>query len=286
MTFHSFKKGQRCKQCAIQKQKLDYNTVKKYFSNEGCELLEENYVDNSTKMKFKCRCGNIGKISLGNFQTTKRCKPCGLQVHKDAKKLPIEFVKEEFKKRECELLEENYINCMTKMRYSCKCNNISYIRYTDFKKGQNCKNCQKQKTIDTCLEKYGVESVNQVAEISQKASESGKKYKEYTLPSGKIIKLQGYENLALDILLKYYNENKIQSDRTDMPKIMFEFNKKTKRYFPDIFIKSENKIIEVKSTWTYKKELIKNIHKALATRKLGYTFEIWIFDGKGNLNII
>jgi hypothetical protein len=42
-------------------------------------------------------------------------------------------------------------------------------------------------------------------------------------------------------------------------------------------VKSENKIIEVKSSYTYSKELIKNILKSLATRKLGFEFEFWIY---------
>lgn len=47
---------------------------------------------------------------------------------------------------------------------------------------------------------------------------------------------------------------------------------------PDIWIKYENRIIEVKSYYTYKKDLIKNIMKALATRKLNYNFEFWVYD--------
>jgi len=63
-----------------------------------------------------------------------------------------------------------------------------------------------------------------------------------------------------------------------MPEIKYFLNNKEKRYYPDILIKSENLIIEVKSDYTYKKDLIKNILKALATRKLGYDFEFWIYD--------
>jgi hypothetical protein len=42
----------------------------------------------------------------------------------------------------------------------------------------------------------------------------------------------------------------------------------------------------VKSHYTYNKHLIKNILKALATRKLGYNFETWIFNSKMELLII
>jgi hypothetical protein len=48
-----------------------------------------------------------------------------------------------------------------------------------------------------------------------------------------------------------------------------------------MFIPSENKIIEVKSTWTYSKDVDKNRAKWTATREKGYVCEIWIFNSKG-----
>jgi hypothetical protein len=143
----------------------------------------------------------------------------------------------------------------------------------------------RNKIKQTNIEKYGFEYPMQNAVISNKAASTSSKYKKYILPSNNIINIQGYEDIALDILLKKYNENDIITQRIDMPIIMYR--KKTKhRYFPDIYIPKDNLIIEVKSDWTYKKELIKNILKALATRKLGYNFETWIFNSKMELLII
>jgi len=39
-----------------------------------------------------------------------------------------------------------------------------------------------------------------------------------------------------------------------MPEIWYEFEDKRRRYYPDIYIKSQNKIIEVKSDYTFYKE--------------------------------
>lgn len=44
-------------------------------------------------------------------------------------------------------------------------------------------------------------------------------------------------------------------------------NKKIFTYYPDIFIPKENKIIEVKSIWTYNVNLEKNILKQKASIK-------------------
>jgi uncharacterized Zn-finger protein len=112
------------------------------------------------------------------------------------------------------------------------------------------------------------------------------KYKKYTMPSGKIINYQGYENIALDELLILFNENDIENERYIVPTIQYTKNNKEYNYYPDIFIKSKNLIIEVKSDWTYKAQLIENILKALAVRKAGYNFEFWIYTKKLNKIII
>jgi len=69
-----------------------------------------------------------------------------------------------------------------------------------------------------------------------------------------------------------------------VPRICYDNN--TRYYFPDIWIESENKIIEVKSDWTYKLHKESNIKKQEATVKAGYLFEFWVFDKFANLTII
>ncbi len=68
-----------------------------------------------------------------------------------------------------------------------------------------------------------------------------------------------------------------------MPRIEYYDNENVKHYyFPDIFISKDNKIIEVKSTWTYKCKKETNLLKKEACEKQGYIFEFWIYDRKGN----
>ena len=44
--------------------KLTYEYVRDYFSEQGCELLETEYKNCMTKMRYRCKCGNISKISF------------------------------------------------------------------------------------------------------------------------------------------------------------------------------------------------------------------------------
>jgi hypothetical protein len=138
-----------------------------------------------------------------------------------------------------------------------------------------------EKRKQTCLQKYGVEHPSQCIEVNKKNQLNSKKYKKYTLPSGKIINIQGYENYAIDELLKLYSEEDIISDRKDIPRIQYKHQEKNKYYFPDIFVPKENKIIEVKSEWTYKRNYNLEL-KADATKLAGYIYEIWVYNRKGN----
>lgn len=131
------------------------------------------------------------------------------------------------------------------------------------------------------LEKYGTEHPSQNIEIFNKTQKNSKKYKEYKMPSGEIRKVQGYEPFALDTLVKEFTEDQIITERSKIPRIPYIVDGKQKYYFPDIFIYSIHKIIEVKSTWTYKCKLDNIFLKEKATKELGYDYEFWVFDKQG-----
>lgn len=159
-----------------------------------------------------------------------------------------------------------------------------------------------KKREDTCLEKYGVNHVikspkiiklirsnynqkygvdhpSQVSEIFEKMSKRGFSAKDYTFPSGKVVRIRGYEWKALDDLLKIYDESEIEVKTTLIPKIKYTWEDQSVHYYyPDIFIKKENLLIEVKSTYTMQKDFVKNIRKAVATKELGYGFKFMVYE--------
>lgn len=196
-------------------------------------------------------------------------------------------------------LQASEIKIKIQQTYIKKYNTEYYLKTKEFKEKSKI-SCLKKYGVDnpnkvseirekikqTCLERYGVEHPNQCKEIMDKTQKNAKKYKEYTMPSGIIRKVQGYESFALDELVKIYSENDIKTDRKDIPRIKYILNDKNKYYFPDIYIKSENKIIEVKSNWTYKCKEDNIQEKSNATKLAGYEYEIWIYDNKGNKTIL
>lgn len=100
----------------------------------------------------------------------------------------------------------------------------------------------------------------------------------FTFPSGRVDKVQGYEPQAINLLLSEgYQEDDIL---TDCPTIKYD---EVKRYLPDIFIKSKNLLIEVKSSYTLNADIDRNLRKQQAAIAAGYLHEIWVMDSKGKL---
>ena len=126
----------------------------------------------------------------------------------------------------------------------------------------------------------------QSQEIMEKSQKNALKYKSYKFPCGNIRKVQGYEPLALDELVKIYTEEQIKTNRKDVPRVEYMINDKKHFYFPDIWIPHENRLIEVKSTWTMKMKPQIIMAKANSCRDKGYCFEIWVYDGKGGKLVI
>lgn len=141
----------------------------------------------------------------------------------------------------------------------------------------------KIKMTETCIKKYGVKNPIQNSEIAEKASNNSYQTKIYTFLSGNTIKYQGYEHFALDELIKYINESDIVNLKKDVPNIWYQTADGIKhRHYVDIFIPTQNLCIEVKSEWTAKNGEHNIFLKQQAAKDLGYKYEIWIYNQKGD----
>jgi hypothetical protein len=139
---------------------------------------------------------------------------------------------------------------------------------------------EKKRKINA-LEKYGVDHHMKNLEIFEKQQKNSYYFKDYIMPSGKIVKVQGYENRALDELLKIHSEDEIVVSNSEIFKLLgaieYEQDGKTHRYFPDIYIPKLNLIIEVKSTRTFSVNKKKNLLKKQAVEDKGINFQFWIY---------
>lgn len=126
-------------------------------------------------------------------------------------------------------------------------------------------------------------NVMQIPEIFQKAQENQYTNKEYTLPSGKTVIIQGYESVVLDLLLKVYNENLL----TFKTAYQYDIEGKTDElymYFPDFEI--FNVVIEVKSQYTLITDLNKNLSKFSGVVTNGKDLTVFVTNKDGSYNSI
>ena len=141
----------------------------------------------------------------------------------------------------------------------------------------NYNNIEKSKL--TNLERYDVTNPMHIGEVADRCSNGYKNsWHEYTLPSGKIIKLQGFEPKAFDLLLEEYTEDEILYKRSDMPKLIYYTlqDNKDHRYYPDFYIPKDNLLVEVKSTYTYEASLEVNLLKEQCVINYGFKYRLII----------
>lgn len=127
--------------------------------------------------------------------------------------------------------------------------------------------------------------LNNLTEEHQRKAHAGLgKKRNYTLPSGNIIPIQGYEDHFLNYVFKYSNLKEEDFQFTPRKRIKLSDSPKTKHkhYYPDFFIPKYNLIIEIKSWYTFNMNVYLNKRKIRKTREEGYKF-IMIKDKKYNI---
>jgi hypothetical protein len=143
----------------------------------------------------------------------------------------------------------------------------------------------REKAEATCLAKFGVRYPAQNPEIAAKCAANAKKPKPFTMPSGDVRMVQGYEPFALrDLLEMGITEEQIVTGTAHVPKIPYiAVDEKARYHFPDIFIPHLNWLVEVKSTWTLACKRDNILAKKTAAEAVGFKYDIWCFTPKGLL---
>lgn len=81
-TWNHFRKGQRCKKCAVkttsEKQKIKIENVTDFFMQHGCTLLSTNYINMHSDLNYICTCGEKVTKPFATFKSSPKCN-CKLQ---------------------------------------------------------------------------------------------------------------------------------------------------------------------------------------------------------------
>lgn len=236
--------------------------------NKKCETMLKNYgvkyVLQSKELLEKIKNTKLKIYSDKNYTNREQAKETCLKIYGVENPSQLESIKNE----KCETSMKNY--------------GVKYPSTLDIVKNKSKQTCldrygvksysmtddYKIKTIKTNLERYGVESPMQNKYILLKAQKTA--YRIHKYKNTNIYYQGSYE---LDFLNKFYNKIKISKIKP----IIYFFNDEKKYYHPDFYNKKLNLIIEIKSLYTYEKELNKNLEKQKECIKQGYNF-IFIID--------
>lgn len=150
--------------------RVPYEEVKRFFEEErGFELIDTQYINNSTPMKYKCVCGAVSKMSYANARKGKNCRECGFKKMAEINQIyTTEYIKDYFTSKGCILLEVEYkADPHYRMKYKCECGEESRISWSSFLGGSRCKDCGIKKRAAS-RRKYTIE------ELKQTFAEQGK----------------------------------------------------------------------------------------------------------------
>lgn len=241
---------------------------------------------NDIDVKIVCACGNEVSFLDNNrgyakFCSNRKCKFMNEERKKTTKEtFNIKYGSHPMKTEDIKQKLKN--NLIEKYGYD---NIMKYKSKNGMVNSPFGQKSVQEKIKKTFNEKYGGHPM-QCDDVFEKNLKSRVSFKEYETVSGRIIKLQGYENYGFEFLLKKYDENDILTDvkniNRELGLIYYNHDNKKRKYYPDFYVKNINKIYEIKSIWTYKANIAKNLAKKKACEDRGIKFEFLIFDNKGN----
>ena len=149
--FNNFRrgKGDLCPDCRRkeigQRQRLGKDAIKEAFESAGCKVLNDDFSTNRSPVRYIALCGHENVTDYNHFvghMSGRVCSKCSKSVL-----YGIDYVREQFEQRDCVLLENEYVNCKTKMRYIAQCGHESTITFDSLlnkeKAALRCRACHK-----------------------------------------------------------------------------------------------------------------------------------------------
>jgi hypothetical protein len=167
-------------------------------------------------LEYICSCGNLSKTSFYHFQKGVRCKKCGTERAVCKRRYDFQYVENYFKEKGCKLLETQYKNNKTKMKYTCKCGRNSEITFNHFLKDVRCRDCYKSECKGEMNPNWNPDrqQVKDNALFARKAYNSLHQVLSSIgdLKSGKYDELMGYSLKDLELRIKSHpNWNKVKN---------------------------------------------------------------------------
>ena len=135
-----WKDGHRCGICA-NKSTITIEFIKQYFVKQDYICSSTKYINAHTKLDYICPNEHRHSISWNEWSSGNRCPYCAINA-----KLTLGFIKQEFAKEGCTVLDDIYINNKTKINYICQSGHEHSITWDAWKAGKRCPKCSNNGT--------------------------------------------------------------------------------------------------------------------------------------------
>lgn len=151
-------KGDLCRECRYtsngRKRSLGDQALRAVFEEAGCVVISDYIKTVTQKVKYIALCGHENEITYNRFKAGggRICSKCSKSIRYE-----LDYVREVFEQNDCELLENEYINCKTPMRYIALCGHESVITFDVFQNAANasrrCRECHKHSYNEVPVER-------------------------------------------------------------------------------------------------------------------------------------
>lgn len=159
--------------------KLTIEYVRSQFKAESYILLSGEYINNNTKLLYKCNVGHRHDITYSSWVSGARCAICS-----GNKKNTIEDAKRLLEKEGYKLLSKHYKNARSLLNYECPKGHIHKISLDNFKRGYRCPYCNGRPIIT--LEEVNKTFKSEEYTLLSKEYVSNKGHLKYMCPEGHV----------------------------------------------------------------------------------------------------
>ncbi|MBU4445862.1 hypothetical protein KJ656_12420 [bacterium] len=139
-TSANIKRGQWCPEC-IGNIKSNIEKMQKIAKERGGECLSKEYINNATKLKWRCSENHIWETTPIIVKRGSWCPQCGRKKLAEAQKLSIEDMQIIAKERGGKCLSKEYVNSHTKLKWQCSKKHVWEAKPVDIKQGSWCPEC-------------------------------------------------------------------------------------------------------------------------------------------------
>ena len=135
------RRGNWCPKCARDKHRLTIEEMQKIAESKGGRCLSKKYIDNKTKLQWKCADGHIWMATPCGIKMGGWCSKCAIKRNGEKRRLTIEEMQEIAKSRGGECLTKKYVNSQTKIKWKCKEGHVWWATPGCVKYGDWCPVC-------------------------------------------------------------------------------------------------------------------------------------------------